>query len=221
MTLTNIVGIIIAIIIIISTLYFFLKMGSLFMPDPGQKSKASLRRFGIMINEMKPGDYKEFTLFLDEDYYMIGYMGKYFKKPSKCMQRNKDCLCVCDDNNCEGEVVDCVGFSDISFYSNTALTNVFLHIDSENVVGWNKGLLKLYLCRFKDVSTLSIFTEDYFNDVSSLKDFEEKELCSGEPNWNEINRYAGAQARPATPDKKGDIVLNVPSGPSRTPEEQG
>ncbi len=210
MALGNLIGIVIAVFLIIVSAYVFYKIATLFIPDPGQESKASLRRFGFEIGKMELGEHKSFTLFLDENYYLIGYVGENAEKPSKECTTN-DCLCVCDSKTCDDDV-SCINLQNVYLHSEKTPTGISVLIVGENVFGINKGLQKLYMCKQKNVDLVRIYLAEELDDVSDFDEFKKKEYCSGGPVYT-------ADVRKAVPDDEGNIIIDIPDVPGFGTEE--
>ncbi len=124
--LANIIGIIVAIIIIGATIYIFAKAGSMILPKEGQKSEASLNRLGLKISELAANNAKNKAdkmggFFVERDYPIYFFnenivtypAGKdtatkhdqKINRPDTCLDRA--CVCSCKVKEKKNENSEC------------------------------------------------------------------------------------------------------------------
>lgn len=190
MMLKNIVGIVIAVLIIASTaIYIFGKGGDLIIPKPGQKSKASLTRLGLGINKLiKAGEEKGIVtvpaFFLDDDYFLITFnsdkepmnfdrgftlqglsqVGEaQVQRPKKCL--NKPCACVCMLHTNEEKMKNACEY-DSECYS--LREDMSFANNIEKIKG--KGLWNIYVCQ----NNKKIHLKKAFEKDKDLEEFEKE-----------------------------------------------
>tara|TARA_Y100000034_G_scaffold57436_1_gene70128 strand:- start:7131 stop:7793 length:663 start_codon:yes stop_codon:yes gene_type:complete len=176
LVLTNLIGILLAVIILVATSYFFVKVGKLYFGEEGQKSEATLRRLSVDISEMEDNEAKIFSgFYLENNYYFNDYQqgtgiikatGEKVLPPNKCLDNS--CMCICEKEDC-CDTEECTGkVSCILLGQGTDIT-----IPRSEIHDNRDKIVQLHICKKnKNYIEIEMVTKD--------KTFEQfKDECKG------------------------------------------